>query len=186
MHQEELKDLARALGTLAATIEARDQRQHAALERDMAALRALAARNGDDINRLVGGAVPQLQQAWQQALDSSLAPAARRLDAVISRSGTALQAVETAHEALRRRWLTRAWITCAGLIVATVLACASSVYLLTEARRDLTRYRLDAKVLQAVANSDVVICGDRLCANVDARGPRSGERSQYRVVKPRP
>ena len=61
MREEELKELARALGTLAATIEARDQRQHAALERDMAALRALAARNGDDINRLVGGAVPQLQ-----------------------------------------------------------------------------------------------------------------------------
>ncbi|MCL1560539.1 hypothetical protein [Xanthomonas nasturtii] len=186
MREEELKDLARALGTLAATIEARDQRQHAALEREMAALRALFARNGDEIDRLVGGAVPQLQQAWQRALDSGLAPASRRLDAVISRSGTALQAVETAHEAPRRRWLTRAWLTCAGLIVATVLACASSVYLLTEARQDLTRYRLDAKVLHAVANSDVVLCGDRLCANIDLRGARSVERNQYRTVRPRP
>ena len=50
----------------------------------------------------------------------------------------------------------------------------------------LVAIRLVARVLRAVAQSDVVLCGDQLCANVDLRGARSGDRKQYRAVRPRP
>ncbi|MCC4604471.1 hypothetical protein HG421_17940 [Xanthomonas campestris pv. badrii] len=43
-----------------------------------------------------------------------------------------------------------------------------------------------AQVLRAVAHSDVVPCGDQLCADLDPRGTRSGDRTQYRAVRPRP
>ncbi|MCC4587547.1 hypothetical protein LL962_10620 [Xanthomonas sp. NCPPB 1067] len=186
MDKDALKELARALALMATTLETRDQRQQAAIERQMAELRGIAMRNGEQIERLVGGAVPRLQQAWQQALDSSLAPASRRLEATVSRSGAALDALEVAHQALRQQWLRRAWIASAGLIVAALLACACTAYLLGQARQELARYRVEARVLRAVAQSDVVLCGDQLCANVDLRGARSGDRKQYRAVRPRP
>jgi hypothetical protein len=40
-------------------------------------------------------------------------------------------------------------------------------------------------LLQAYNRADVTLCGGRLCANVETRGRRYGERGQYVPVAPR-
>ena len=48
------------------------------------------------------------------------------------------------------------------------------------------RYEDAIPVLEAYYASDVVICGDRVCANIDPKGQRTGDKRQYVQVQPRP
>ncbi|RXD62645.1 relaxation protein, partial [Xanthomonas perforans] len=58
-------------------------------------------------------------------------------------------------------------------------------WLLTQYRQEIRDNRLRAELLRAYNGADVMLCGDRLCANVDTKGAAYGDRRQYRPVKPR-
>ena len=53
-------------------------------------------------------------------------------------------------------------------------------------KEELQRYEDAIPVLEAYYASDVVICGDRVCANIDPKGQRTGDERQYVQVQPRP
>lgn len=56
---------------------------------------------------------------------------------------------------------------------------------MTSSRAEVERHRIEAALLRAYNRADVTLCGERLCANIDERGARFGERGQYRPVEAR-
>lgn len=87
--------------------------------------------------------------------------------------------------ASQRRWMWRSLGIVLALSIISLVATYESLFGIYQ-----TRYvQLKAQVtyLDAVNKSDVVPCGDgQLCAHVDPKSPRYGDKKQYRVVAPRP
>lgn len=54
---------------------------------------------------------------------------------------------------------------------------------LASLKQELVRYEEAIPVVQAYYASDVVICGGRVCANVDPKGQRTGDKRQYLQVR---
>ncbi|KRG70193.1 hypothetical protein ABB29_07305 [Pseudoxanthomonas dokdonensis] len=53
-------------------------------------------------------------------------------------------------------------------------------------KEELQRYENAVPIVKAFYGSDIELCGDRLCANVDPRGHKSGDKGQYQPVRSRP
>jgi len=47
---------------------------------------------------------------------------------------------------------------------------------------EIRENQLSAELLRAYNQADVNLCGGRLCANVESRGPKYGDKKQYRLV----
>jgi hypothetical protein len=78
-----------------------------------------------------------------------------------------------------RAWTLASLATLGLTLVASLLVLGYVRRELATARAQVQRYDDAIPVLRAFHASDAVVCGDRLCVNVDTRGPRSGERRQY-------
>lgn len=89
------------------------------------------------------------------------------------------QRIERLHRGLVWKLLLVSW---GGL----ALLLAGGGWLLWQYRQDIVRHQLAADLLRAYDQADVTLCEGRLCANVDERGKRYGDRQQYRPVEPRP
>jgi hypothetical protein len=51
---------------------------------------------------------------------------------------------------------------------------------------EVRRYQISAELLKAYDAADVTLCGDKPCANLDAKGEKFGDTGQYRLVRDRP
>ncbi|NYZ63191.1 hypothetical protein H0E82_10505 [Luteimonas sp. SJ-16] len=77
----------------------------------------------------------------------------------------------------------------ATLIMVVVVASLVLGYFRRELgtmREEVQRYEDAVPVLQAFYASDAVVCGDRVCVNIDPDGPRLEEAAQYVPARPRP
>ncbi|WP_235429743.1 hypothetical protein [Xanthomonas sp. GPE 39] len=161
-----------------AKFEQREVRMQAAFDQRMQALQSEVAQVHRRVNGIVGEASSQIAKEAKEAL----APVAARYDRDISATSTQLK------KANKTVWM---WFGAAGAILLLVLLVGWAV--LGYYRRELSivkeeflRYENAIPVLQAYYASDAVMCGGRVCANVDPNGQRTGDKRQYRQAKPRP
>lgn len=144
--------------------------EHAAQEVSAAA--AHLAGVGDRIGREASQAIAreaatQVRQAVTAAFDEvrgMLDAHARRVHELDMAVQGSCGALARAH----RRWLV---IGPALLIVGCVLAVVGTAAWVANARADVARHRADAATLQALAEADVMRCGEALCARLDRNGP---------------
>ena len=134
-------------------------------------IRAVEQQAGDAVQR---GIVEVLQRC-----NSQLQATAQAADA----TGQNLRDLHRQLQRERRNWV---WIGSGVLLLEALLAVGASVYAVITSREQAEQYRLQGDFLRAVNNSDVIPCGERLCAHVDDTAPRTGEGKQYRPVQPRP
>ncbi|WP_235429830.1 hypothetical protein [Xanthomonas sp. GPE 39] len=163
---------------LIAKFEQREARMQANFDQQMHALQGDLAQLHRRVDSIVVGASSQITK---QAKDA-IAPVAARYDLAVSATSAQLQ------KANKTVWL---WFVAAGVILLLVLlvGCAVLGYYrreLSAAREELQRYENAIPILQAYSASDAVICGGRICADIDANGQRTGDKHQYRQAKPRP
>lgn len=143
-----------------------------------------------------------------QALQSEIALAQRRIDAVVGQACTRI--AENADEVLRPMAVKHdqvavdfaARMSSAGRMVWTWFGASAAIVLLVllvmwlmlshyrgelaVTKEELHRYEDALPVLRAFYASDAVICGERICSNADPDGQRVGERLQYRQAMSRP
>lgn len=82
------------------------------------------------------------------------------------------------------QWLI--WKVVAATTACLVLLLAGGAWLLLHYTRVIRENQLSAELLKAYNAADVTLCEHgRLCANVDAKGTRHGDRKQYLPVLPR-
>lgn len=89
-----------------------------------------------------------------------------------------LQRMEGLHKSL-------IWKTSAALIGCLALLLVGGAWLTAHYVDVIRDHQIDADKLKALNNADVMLCGDRLCANIDRKAKGYGDRSQYAPVKQR-
>jgi hypothetical protein len=78
------------------------------------------------------------------------------------------------------------WKTVGAVAACLALLLVGGAWLSVHYTRVIRDNQLSAELLRAYNGADVTLCDrGRLCANVDARGHRYGERGQYLPVLPR-
>lgn len=78
------------------------------------------------------------------------------------------------------------WKAIAAVTVALALLLGGGAWLSLHYSRIIRDNQVAAELMQAYNRADVVVCGKgELCANVDAKHARYGDRGQYLKVKPR-
>lgn len=189
MQAQELKQLTVALAAIAERLDARSA---SAVER----VEQATHRMQDETRRLELGAsgftreVSQaLQQRSAEIIGQGMAAAFTRfnqqMEAATKRAAVAADALEKERLALQQQRRSGIWISSGALLIGSLLAVGGSAYAVHHSYTRVEQHRIQAELLRAYNRADVVLCGERLCANVDDKTPRAGAQGQYRPVKPR-
>ncbi|WP_017159223.1 hypothetical protein [Xanthomonas phaseoli] len=187
------RTLKESIQALAAVIGTLQRREHALddLVREQLQLLQSAVNSADQrVNRVVESALPRLTQLSNQALTQTLEPAAERFN---KKMATAEQTVQQATQryahaqhSLETTTTRRMWIASIALLVAGVISVVVAGYALYSTKAaiaEAAQIRAEITFFDRVARANVVPCGkDRLCAEIDKKGSRYGDRGQYRVV----
>ncbi|MGY1531270.1 hypothetical protein [Luteimonas sp. A649] len=170
-HERELSQVLRATSTLLARIEQRDAVLRTAVDGNLQTLQDAAARLHQQLNAIVSGAQTRITDEARAAL----LPVAAEYGSVMSSAATQL------HSASRTVWTWYAGLVGVGLLLAVVGWGVLGYYQreLTRAKDELVRYENAIPVVRAFHASDAIVCGDRICVNVDTRAGRQGDRQQY-------
>ncbi|PXV59073.1 hypothetical protein SAMN04487785_1179 [Dyella jiangningensis] len=86
---------------------------------------------------------------------------------------------------LNRAQTTMVWKSLALMAVGAVLLAGGAGLWAWTSGKEAQRYRVEAELGRRISQSDLIQCGDGLCANVDAEGERVGDQKQYVPVKSR-
>ncbi|SFW75699.1 hypothetical protein SAMN02800691_3575 [Luteibacter sp. UNCMF366Tsu5.1] len=87
-------------------------------------------------------------------------------------------------DALRPR-VVRAWQFVMIVSVLGIVLLGAAVWLSAHYMRVIEQNQLSADLLKAYNRADVTLCDGRLCARVDTKGKRWGEKGEYMPVQPR-
>lgn len=87
---------------------------------------------------------------------------------------------------LTRAQTTMVWKSLSILVVGALLASGGASAWAWTKKQEADRYRVEAELGHAINQADVALCQDgRLCANIDTRVKRQGDKRQYQVVRTR-
>ncbi len=189
MDRDEARRLMLKLLALAERMEQRDERVIALLAEQGGALRSAAHEVDAATARFVREALDALRAQAREAVQAGVGEAIAQCRDRLLQAGTeAARSAETMHrgaEALQRQRSLWLWTAPLALLVGSAIAAGAAAYAVTSSRAEVERHRIEAALLRAYNRADVTLCGERLCANIDERGARFGERGQYRPVEAR-
>ncbi|MBV6863814.1 hypothetical protein [Xanthomonas euvesicatoria] len=190
------RTLKESIQAMAAMIGTLQRREHALEElvREQLQLLQSAVNSADQrVNRVVENALPRLTQLSNQALTQTLEPAVERFSKKMANAEQVVQQatqryVHAQHSlettTTRRMWIASIALLAAGAISAVVAGYA--LYSTKAAVAEAAQLRAEITFLDRVARANLVACGkDRLCAEIDKKGPRYGDGGQYRVIATR-
>ncbi|MCC5045553.1 MULTISPECIES: hypothetical protein [Xanthomonas] len=187
------RTLKESIQALAAMIGTLQRREHALddLVREQLQLLQSAVNSADQrVNRVVENALPRLTQLSNQALTQTLEPAAERFNKKMANAEQAVQQATQryahAQRSLETTTMRRMWIASIALLVAGVISVVVAGYALYSTKAavaEAAKLRAEITFLDRVARANLVACGkDRLCAEIDKKGARYGDRGQYRLI----
>lgn len=177
MNNTDAESAIKAVLMLRAEMTQREARMSASFGRQIQSLQQQVGQFRHEVEGIVRSASARIATDARDAVS----PVARDYDRAVSATSAQL------HLASKTVWL---WFGAAAAILLVVLLVGWAVLgyyrrELAEAKAELERYENAIPVLQAYYASDAVICGDRVCTNVDPNGQRAGDRHQYRQARPR-
>nr|WP_233176511.1 hypothetical protein [Dyella sp. ASV24] len=177
MQEDEFRILADRLLAAVAHMDGRDERL----------VQQVPAVIEEQTSRWLRTVAGQVETAARSGLEPPLAAYQQRVQSLSAETEKAVATLQGARRDLMSvlRWV---WIGACVSLLLSIVALVGTYEMLYGHYQ--TRYdELKSKVgyLGAINRSDVVPCGDgQLCARVDDKSPRYGEKKQYRVVEPRP
>ncbi|WP_248279441.1 hypothetical protein [Xanthomonas campestris] len=156
----------------------REARMSASFNQQIQSLQQQVSQFRQEVKGIVTAASAQIATEAKDAVS----PVAREYYRAVSATSAHLQG------ASKTVWM---WFAAAGAILLLVVLVGWAVLgyyrrELSTVKEELQRYENALPVLQAYSASDAVICGGRVCANIDPNGQRTGDKRQYRQAKPRP
>ncbi|OAG68447.1 hypothetical protein [Xanthomonas floridensis] len=139
------------------------------------------------VTRVVESALPRLTQLSQQALTQTLEPAAAHFTKQMADADQTLQQATQryakAQHTLETTTTRRMWIASIALLVSGVLSVVVAGYAADNTKAaiaEAAQRKSEIAYLDRVVRANLVPCGtDRLCAEVEKKGPRYGDRGQY-------
>lgn len=183
MQEDEQVALAIQMASVIAQFEARCER----IEQRLNALaQQVPALLEEQTGRWLQTASGQIDIVTRAGLESSLTEGRRSIQNIAAQADQTVGTLQATRRDVGSiaRWI---WLG-AGIALALSLAALTGTYEMLYGQY-ATRYetlRSQVNYLDAINRSDVVPCGeDRLCAHIDDKAPRLGDRKQYRLVEPR-
>ena len=174
--QIEIEQVLKATATLLARIEQRDARMEATVEDALQIIRNEVTRLQQRVDAIVSGAQARITEEAAAALG----PVTAQYGRVMVSAATQL------HGASRAVWACYAGLAGLGLLMAVLGWGVLGHYQrqLVQVRDELARHENAIPVVRAFHASDAVLCGDRLCVNVDPGARGQGDRQQYLPARP--
>ncbi|WP_166749131.1 relaxation protein [Xanthomonas cannabis] len=126
-----------------------------------------------------------LIRSIQQGLDQPVAGFEKRLQQAGGLIGEGAQSLSDQLKRIERGQRLLLWKGAAVVLGSLLLLLVGGGWLLSQYRQEIRDNQLRAELLRAYNAADVVLCGDRLCANVETKGAAYGDRRQYRPIKAR-
>lgn len=156
----------------------REQAIRGLFNQELQSLRNTVTESRREVSGIVSGAKDQIAEEAKRAV----APVAAEYGRAVSATSAHLRG------ASKTVWL---WFAAGGGILLLVLLVGWALLgyyrrELTAAKDELRRYENAVPVVRAFVASDAIICGDRICVNIDPKGQKQGDKRQYRQAKPRP
>jgi hypothetical protein len=184
MQEAELEMLAAQLADVLVRFEERCQRNE---QLQRAAAEQLPAIVEDRLGRWLQTATGQVEGAVRTGF---VPPLADYTQSVRNFAGETDKAVRTLQGAKSdftsmRRWVL--WGLCASLVLCIVALVGTYQLLYGYYQTRYDQLKSQVTYLEAINRSDVAPCGDgRLCARIDEKAPRVGDKGQYRLIELRP
>lgn len=190
MQSEELSALIDKTATLMVQYEHRGAHIDARLQSLADALQGLAQQLptvvGDAAGRLLRALPGEMSDVVRAGLGEPVAAYGKNLDASgaeLARAAHALAGQISQLQGLHRRLV---WKAAATVLAALALLFGGGAWLSMHYAQVIRNNQQSAELMRAYNGADVVLCGHgQLCANVDGKHARYGERGQYLPVKPR-
>lgn len=139
-------------------------------------------RFGQEALRTIGA---QTQQVMTEQGSAALSKLNRQAEQAAERAEWAGRSFGQQQMQLTRTQTALLWKTWIGLAVGAVFLVGGTGYVAWKNKQAADRYDVDAVTARAITEADVILCGDRLCANVEAESKAVGDKGQYRPIKPR-
>ncbi len=190
MNQDELTSLIDKTATLmaqyerrGAAIDSRLQALNDTLQGMVEQLPVVVRTSADDVLQTLPH---QMGTLMKDGRGRAMGGYRQRLDAAGHDVEKASHALATQISQLQRLHRQIVWKAMAAVVLALVLLLSGGAWLSLHYTRVILENQLSAELLKAYNRADVTLCGSgNLCANVDSRAPRRGERRQYLLVNPR-
>ncbi|WP_024890669.1 hypothetical protein [Luteimonas huabeiensis] len=170
-------EIAKLLLALRTEISEHAEKIRGTLRQDAEALKESSHRVHEDVARITGQAAERIARQAEEALKPRLhehGQALASLGARVERMGR-----------VARTWTFASLATLATTVLVSLLVLGYFRRELAATRAQLQRYDDAIPVLQAFYASDAVVCGERICVNVDAGARRIGEGERYAPARPR-
>lgn len=170
-------DAIKALMMLRAEMAQREARMSATINEHVQSLRQDAGQFRRDVAAIVEGAGTRIAQEARE----TVSPVAAEYGQAVSALSAQLRGTGQ---------VVRIWMGASAAILLLVLVVAWTVLghyrrELAATKEELQRYEDALPVLEAFYASDAVICGGVICARVDLKGRRAGDKGEYLAAKPR-
>jgi hypothetical protein len=124
-------------------------------------------------------------QAIEDGIDRPMAEYEAKLGASSDAALHAMQGIAQQVKRLERLHRHLVWKV-TGVVGGSVAALlVAAIWTASHYAGVIRDNQLKAELVRAYNAADVTLCGEQLCANVDAKGAKFGERGQYRLVHPR-
>ncbi|RMH87275.1 hypothetical protein EBB59_13285 [Lysobacter pythonis] len=185
-----LQETLKSMAGLMALMKQREQGLRDIINEQLQVLHATVNRADHKVNRVVEDALPRLTRLTERALESTLAPAAERLDRQLANADKTLHQAShryaQAQQSLESTVVWRMRMTAMALLAAGLIALCGGGYSLYNAQAALaesTKRKQEIAYLDRIARADLAACGtDRLCARIDEKAPRHGNKKEYRTI----
>lgn len=129
----------------------------------------------------------QIENVARAGLESPLAEGRRSVQGISAEADQTAKTLQVARRdvGLVLRWV---WIGAATSLVLSLIALVGTYEMVYGYYHDrVAQVSGQMDTLEAVNRSDVVRCEEgRLCARIDDRSPRVGDKKQYRLIELRP
>lgn len=89
------------------------------------------------------------------------------------------------HDAAMRPKLVRAWQFVGAMGALVLILVGGAVGVNYHYLGVIQDNKQSAELVRAINRADVTLCGDVLCARVDGKAGRRGDKSEYQLIKPR-
>jgi hypothetical protein len=176
MQEDDFKKLAEQLLAAVARMDQRDEQ----LAKQVP---ALVEEQTTRWLRTVSG---QIETAARTGLEPPLAVCQQRVQGLSAETDKSVMAMQGATRGLTSilRWVIVG--ACVSLLFSLVALFGTYHMLYGHYRQQYDQLLAAVPYMDAVNRSDVVPCGDRqLCARIDDKAPRVGDKKQYRLIEPR-
>lgn len=149
-----------------------------------------AAQQLDSTGQRTGtDALQIIREGCSTALERGLVDVLRTLHPKVEHLTTQIDsAARTAGEQsrlLKNVQTTLVWKSMAYVAAGGAMLVAGATAWAWQQKRVADEYRIEAELAQRIRRADLVQCGDGLCANVDTRAARVGDRRQYLPIRSR-